>query len=195
LDPIAKIRLEYRPQSTRMYLDIVVESQNKRTAIELKYKTSKLETVVDGEPFWLANHGAQDCGKYDVLCDIERLEQVVDGEQFHKGFMIFLTNDLHYFANRGERNETIDQQFRLTPGRVLNGELKWSEAAGAGTKKGREAPIWLTGQYHVNWMPYSRVDAPLGEFQILIVPVKPIARAIRIPVIDSVPTASPVQRV
>jgi len=174
-DPGAKIRLEHRPSSTRMYLDIVVESDNKRTAIELKYKTRKLDATVNGETFRLADQGAQDCGKYDVLKDIERLERIVDGEQFHEGYMVFLTNDPHYFVSREEDNETVDRQFRLTEGRVLTGELKWSEAAGPGTIKGREEPIRLSGQYTVNWKPYSQVDAPYGEFRMIIVSVRPPA--------------------
>jgi hypothetical protein len=110
-DPYAKIRLEHRPQSSRMYIDIVIESGNKRRALELKYKTRKLETTVKGESFWLTNHGAADCGRYDVLKDIERLEKVVDGSNFHEGFVIFLTNDPHYFVNQKIEKETIDQQF------------------------------------------------------------------------------------
>jgi len=175
-DPRAKIRLEHRPSSTRMYLDIVVESDNKRTAIELKYKTRKLDATVNGETFRLADQGAQDCGKYDVLKDIERLERIVDGEQFHEGYMVFLTNDPHYFVSREEDNETVDRQFRLTEERVLTGELKWSEAAGPGTIKGREEPIRLSGQYAVNWKPYSQMDAPYGEFRMLIVRVRPLAQ-------------------
>jgi len=174
-DPGAKIRLEHRPNSTRMYLDIIVESDNKRTAIELKYKTRKLEITVNGETFRLADQGAQDCGKYDVLKDIERLERIVDGEQFHEGYMVFLTNDPQYFVSREEENETVDRQFRLTEGRVLTGELRWSEAAGPGTIKGREEPIRLSGQYAVNWKPYSQMDAPYGEFRMLIVRVRPLA--------------------
>lgn len=174
-DQGAKIRLEHRPSSTRMYLDIVVESDNKRTAIELKYKTRKLDVTVNGETFRLADQGAQDCGKYDVLKDIERLERIVDGEQFHEGYMVFLTNDPHYFTSREEDNETVDRQFRLTEERVLTGELKWSEAAGPGTIKGREEPIRLSGQYAVNWKPYSQMDAPYGEFRMLIVRVRPLA--------------------
>jgi hypothetical protein len=158
-----------------MYLDIVVESDNKRTAIELKYKTRKLDVTVNGETFRLADQGAQDCGKYDVLKDIERLERIVDGEQFHEGYMVFLTNDPHYFTSREEDNETVDRQFRLTEERVLTGELKWSEAAGPGTIKGREEPIRLSGQYAVNWKPYSQMDAPYGEFRMLIVRVRPLA--------------------
>lgn len=180
-DPGAKIRLEHRPGFTRMYLDIVVESDNKRTAIELKYKTRKSEIAVNGETFRLADQGAQDCGKYDVLKDIERLERVVDGEQFHEGYMVFLTNDPHYFVSREEENETVDRQFRLTEGRILTGELRWSEAAGPGTTKGREEPIRLSGQYAVNWKPYSQMDAPYGQFRMLIVRVRPIAQTGRNP--------------
>jgi hypothetical protein len=190
-DPSAKIRLEHRPSSTRMYLDIVVESDNKRTAIELKYKTRKLDTTVNGETFRLADQGAQDCGKYDVLKDIERLEKIVGGEQFHEGYMVFLTNDPHYFASHEGEKETIDQQFRLTEGRVLTGELKWSEAAGPGTTKGREEPIRFSGQYVVNWKPYSKIDAPYGEFRMLIVRVRPLDQTDRIPDFPSVLLATP----
>src|SRR5690606_20932529 len=88
---------------------------------------------------------------------------------------VFLTNDPQYFVSREEENETVDRQFRLTEGRVLTGELRWSEAAGPGTIKGREEPIRLSGQYAVNWKPYSQMDAPYGEFRMLIVRVRPLA--------------------
>lgn len=159
-EPAANIRLEYRPHGVRMHLDIAVNANGKRTAIELKYKTRRLDVDVNGERFRLMNHGAHDCGRYDVLKDIERLEKVVDGKRFHEGYMVFLTNDPSYFNNRNGGNETNDRQFRLMEGRRLAGELQWSESAGMGTRKGRENPIRLGGQYVVNWRPYSHLDVP-----------------------------------
>jgi hypothetical protein len=152
-----------------MYLDISVESRGVRTAIELKYKTRRLETEVNGELYSLANHGAADCGKYDVLKDIERLEQVVVGTRFDEGWMIFLTNDPHYFSNHSD-HETIDQAFRLS----WKGRIRKLAMVGTSGKRhrSREKSILLKGTYHLQWQDYSKLDvAQNGHFKILVLEI------------------------
>jgi hypothetical protein len=93
--PQASVRLEYKPPevTSRMYLDIWVALGTTRIAIELKYKTRKVKTVVGGEAFDLSNHGAQDLGRYDFLKDIQRLENVCAARRDTVGYTIMLTND------------------------------------------------------------------------------------------------------
>jgi hypothetical protein len=72
--PNASVRLEVNRGigTQREYLDLVVSDAEIRLAIELKYKTKKLDTVFSGEEFHLQNHGAQDVGRYDFIKDIAR---------------------------------------------------------------------------------------------------------------------------
>src|SRR5579863_7305468 len=75
--PSALVRLEIHPGriGPREYLDIWVQHENITYAIELKYKTRKLDAIYNGEEFRLLNQGAQDIGRYDFIKDITRLER------------------------------------------------------------------------------------------------------------------------
>ena len=53
----------------------------------------------------------------------------------------------------------------------MTGLLDWSQHAGAGTKRGREAAIDLKGEYTMRWADYSRIDRPFGEFRFLYLPL------------------------
>lgn len=164
--PDSKIRMEVRPANTRIYLDIVVENAGRRTGIELKYKTKRLDIELRGETFTLADHSAQDTGRYDVLKDIQRLEEVVKSGFVDEGWMLFLTNDSNYWSAPSAAKPTIFEAFRLTEGRIVAGELAWGAGASSGSIKTREEPIRLYGEYTVNWSPYSKVtEVRASEFQ------------------------------
>lgn len=167
LNPDAKIRFEVKPFGTRIYLDLIVTHEGRRTAIELKYLKRRLEVEVGGEFFSLSDDSAQDTGRYDILKDVQRLEKVV-GEGFvNEGISICLTNDFNYWKPPVAKS-TIFEAFRLTEGRILTGELAWGERASHGSIKGRTEPIALQGEYTVHWRPYSNVEAERnGEFKYL----------------------------
>ncbi len=171
-----KIRLEKRididPQK-RSYLDIWVEHNDRRIAIELKYKMRAVEYIHEGETFTLLNQGAQDIGRYDVIKDLQRLEQMVKYQIVDEGHLIFLTNDLSYHCNPGMEKSTADRDFRVHEGRVISGSLAWHESTGAGTMKGREEPIFLEGKYKLSWQEYSQLDTSGGEIKALAVSVTP----------------------
>ncbi|MEZ5162551.1 MAG: hypothetical protein R2688_02155 [Fimbriimonadaceae bacterium] len=61
-----------------------------------------------------------------------------------------------------KESKAIDIEFEIHHGRILTGELKWSDRAGNGTTKGREKPIHLNGEYEVNWKLYA--DFPREKF-------------------------------
>jgi hypothetical protein len=173
--PQSKIRLETKVYgaNTKVYLDIMVQYEGRKYAIELKYKTRTLECVVDGEEFALNNHGAQDVGRYDVLKDLQRLEQMIAAGVADEGVLIFLTNDASYYTDPGEEKQTADRDFRLHEGRKVQGLLSWGEQTGQGTMKGREEPISLQGQYEMRWASYSQVgDISRGVFRYLMLPVQ-----------------------
>lgn len=168
--PESTIRLEKRVQGSdaKLYLDIWVQYEGKKYAIELKYKTKGIECRIDNEDFSLSNHGAQDIGRYDVLKDLQRLEYMTSTGVADEGYLIFLTNDPFYYTDPGQDKPTADRDFRLHEGRELSGRMAWGEQTGFGTMKGREEPISLNGHYHLRWLPYSRLDIPgRGDFRFL----------------------------
>ena len=68
--------------------------------------------------------------------------------------------------------ETIDAEFRIHEGRILNGELAWGTEAGAGTMRKREKPIKLTGTYKLSWKDYSQVSSTsYGKFRYLFLEI------------------------
>lgn len=177
--PEAKIRLETKVHGadTKVYLDILVQNEDQRYAIELKYKTRTLTYMAGDEEIRINNQGAQDTGRYDVLKDIQRLEQMVAADVVDKGYLIFLTNDASYYSDPGIEKYTVDRDFRIHEGRLVSGTLAWAEQTGAGTMKGREEPIRLEGEYRLRWARYSQIgESPSGEFRYLCLPVHGIAR-------------------
>ena len=74
--PQANVRFEYAPKDfSNMHIDIVVFIDQHIIPIELKYKTAKLNAIYNSEMYNLKSHGAQDCGKYDCLKDLQRIEK------------------------------------------------------------------------------------------------------------------------
>ncbi|WP_339373107.1 hypothetical protein [Paenibacillus elgii] len=53
--PDAKIRFEVKPPGSRIYPDLVVTHEERRTAIELKYLKRKAEVEIGGEMFSLSD--------------------------------------------------------------------------------------------------------------------------------------------
>jgi len=85
-----KIRLEFVFGSK--HVDIVlIDNSNNKIGIELKYKTKDISEEINGEQYSLKPHGAQDLGRYDVIKDIERLEELIKEDKIKSGFVIFLT--------------------------------------------------------------------------------------------------------
>jgi hypothetical protein len=156
--PSAAVRLETNlGLSQRALVDIWVKDGDTNYAIELKYKTSKLDVTCQGEEFHILNHGAQDIGRYDFIRDICRLESFVGTHPRTIGYALFLTNDENYWK-RTKRLTTADAMFRLHDNCTLKGELRWSAATGKGTMNGRENPLNLRGSYVVQWSDYSELE-------------------------------------
>ena len=154
--PRLKIRLEYPFDSEddkTNHIDVLSFDENETIAFELKHKTAQFLIPLDGEVFYLKGHYAQDLGRYDFVKDIERLEKYVTRNKNSTGYAILLTNDSAYW-NPSRKEDSVCDQFRLTDQRLITGELSWTETAGKGTIKGREAPVKLEGPYTCNWRDY-----------------------------------------
>lgn len=174
--PMYSMRVEYPMQPGRQeHLDILVLDQIEALAIELKYKTASLFSVVNGELYSLKNHSAQDCGRYDFVADIERLEQFVSEQKIATGYAILLTNNSSYWNPPRDR-DCVDAKFRVHEGRVISGALSWHPAAAKGTTRGREKPINIKGTYSFLWRDYCNIVANpgtkgYGEFRQLAVKI------------------------
>lgn len=172
--PLADVRLEYAYKigDKTYHIDILVILEGRHFPIELKYKTLKKSIQVDDEEFHLKNHGAQDIGKYDLIKDIVRIENILaSDDQFTTGFAIMLSNDPSYW-NESTRKDTCCAAFNISDGKVVRGTLTWAEHTGVGTMKNREEPLELTGSYSINWHNYSQSDHQRnGQFKYLLIEV------------------------
>ncbi len=169
--PDWSVRFEHKPTNLndRIFVDLWIKG-DQTYAIELKYKTRKLDVNVKGESFNLLDQSAQDIGRYDFLKDVERLENIVSAHDNVKGYAIILTNDSSYW--KSPTFETIDAKFRIHDGRVVNGELTWDAKATAGTTLTRTKPIKITGTYKLSWKDYSQVSSTsYGKFRYLLLEI------------------------
>lgn len=139
------------------YIDIMLELKKEKLAIELKYKTKDVGLIKHNEEeFTLKNQGAQDCGRYDFLKDIVRLEKL-NLEKRIPGYAIFLTNDSYYWNTPKSSKQHIDKEFHLYEKKILKGIMSWSKDAGIGTTKNRIDEIKLNGKYELNWNEFSKL--------------------------------------
>lgn len=171
--PAANIRLEV-PVVTHLgtlYVDILVHLLGRTHVIELKYKTRALTTNIDGETFRLQSHVALPLGRYDVLKDLQRVESVSMLGDTYFGTIVFLTNESAYWSAPRLGTET-SAEFSLGDGRELHGRMEWTARASDGTKKKREEPIVLSGNYEVDWQEYSSVQSDsYSRFRFLVLDV------------------------
>lgn len=186
LDETVQIRLETRPiPDLGLELDLLLvdPSSGDRVAVELKYATRALQVDHCGERFNLRNQAAQDVRRHDFIKDIVRIETLVDRGAVGRGWAIFLTNDAGFW--RASSRETVDTAFRLHDGRALPRRLVWTDAAGEGTRRGRDMPLELSGAYELGWRDFSTAaQGPGGTFRILPVavdPMRPSADSISVP--------------
>jgi hypothetical protein len=171
-DPALRIRLETRPRPG-MRLDLLVSSPDSREhlALELKYLTAAWSGEVDGEHFQLLSQGAQDIRAYDVVKDIQRVEQLVNAQPGWAGAVLVLTNDPGYWSRPGHGRATNAQAFRIYEDEVISGTRTWGPGTGAGTRKGREADLQLRGTYQCRWTGYSALPGHVGDFRLLAITI------------------------
>lgn len=172
--PNSRVRLETRVDTgTKVFhVDCWISGGTNDLAIELKYKTCKFAIENKDEKYSLTNHSARDCGRYDFLKDVQRLEHILGPKSDFKGHAILLTNDSAYWE-QARNLHTVDADFHLREGRIVTGELKWGSGASEGTKRGREEAIKLAGSYEVCWSDFSAFEPArkFGKFRYLAIEV------------------------
>lgn len=187
----------------RAPIDIVVIDKESRIIypIEIKYKTTKVDLVVGDESYSLANHGANDVGRYSFRKDIYRIENVdlklMGFENYTKrGFVFILTNDRKYYLNDVSAKNSLDAHFSFHHGAVLKTEyIGWNLAKlpkdnynfgsqdmiDANKKKhwtlGKEYVyhLGLKSEYFIQWTDYSTFSLDKGkviDFKYCLIEVK-----------------------
>lgn len=174
--PNQKIRLEYPlGAGQRGAIDLLLQGEQP-FALELKYLCKGLLADVDGERFILRQQSAHDIRRHDVCKDLVRMEAFAR-RTGHNAAVLVLTNDPAYWLPRS-RADTVDAAFDIAEARELAGMLQWNARAGAGTTRGRNDPLRLTGRYPLVWRDYSDLGVPAGAFRYLWIPVPaPTSRA------------------
>lgn len=170
-NPSLRVRLETRP-APGMRLDLLLSKPGlgEHLALELKYLTAAWAGVVDNDRFALLSQGAQDTRAYDVVKDIQRIEQFVGQPQW-SGAVLVLSNDPGYWSRPSHGRATNADAFRIYEGQRINGRRAWGPNTGAGTMKKREAAVEVHGDYTCNWSDYSSLSGPRGRFRLLTIPV------------------------
>ena len=178
--PECRVRLEFKPPHDRnLYLDIWLPDGG--IAIELKYKTRRRDLTIGGEAFQLREQSAHDCGRYDFLQDVSRLEALMDdcAVEVKRGFAIFLTNDARYweyprFLKNPRYRKPNDCGFRIHDGHEVGGCLEWHKPSPEWRPTNREESIRLRGTYGLKWSDYSCCGTGDGDrFRYLLVEVAP----------------------
>ncbi|VTQ00436.1 hypothetical protein [Sphingobacterium daejeonense] len=169
--------------------------------IEIKYKTKTAKIKLNGENYSLANHGANDVGRYSFRKDIYRIE-IVDLEQmgfkdFTKiGFVFILTNDRKYYLNDVSAKNSLDAHFSFHHGAVLSKDyIGWNldkiskdkydfglqVPVGASKKKhwteGKEYvyQLGLKRDYLIQWRDFSTFAMDKGkveEFKFCLIAIE-----------------------
>lgn len=95
----------YRDGSkNKIYVDILINYKGRRIGLELKYKTAIFNYAHNEVEYNLASHGAQPLSRYDILKDIERLQNLINSNAIDDGYAIAVTNDKVLWSHRTNRN-------------------------------------------------------------------------------------------
>jgi hypothetical protein len=174
VNPAALIRLELPVRGEKgraVYLDLVVQCDQQRYAIELKYKTAAMTADISGEKFLLSTQAAHDTGRYDFLKDVARLERYVTSVQNSIGYAIFLSNDTLYWKE--PRKGITSEEFSIHDTRKIHSEAEmcWAAHTGPGSMgKTHVEPVTCKFSYSCSWSNYSNVNG--NQFRYLLLTVR-----------------------
>lgn len=172
--PNSAIRLEYPvringQEGRPWYLDLFVQNDNIRYAIELKYATANLEETIEDEKYDLRNQSADDLMRYGFCYDIYRIEQMIQSGRADLGFAVIVSNYPPFWTIPDRETHSNHGAFRIHESRILHGKLEW----GSKTAKSYQPPIALNGTYILSWRDFSLVEGKYGKFKYMAIPVSP----------------------
>lgn len=144
---------------------IVIDTNGNAYPIELKYKTKEAGINLNDENYILADHGAQDVGRYSFRKDIYRIENYKSKNLNYKyGYVLILTNDNKYFEQNVFETNRIDKHYSFHNGAKLNHfDLSWNFDKNDKTKEHwsykKECfyKLDLLNGYKIKWEDYSKV--------------------------------------
>jgi len=144
------------------HIDMFVYNDQTKIGIELKYIKDKFSGKVGDNYYKLSPSLAYDLKCYDILKDIQRLENYVENknvdERIDIGYSIVLTNAKNLWTPEANEKESNYDEFRVYDERTLQGTMNWKPETGEGTKKKHSEPISLTGTYPIHWQIYSEIN-------------------------------------
>ena len=86
------------------YLDIFLFHKGKKIGIELKFKTKGIKKNLQKDfNYYFSNQIAHTNGKHSFFWDLHRLNDLVEREEIHQGYQIFITNDKSYWEKKRKR--------------------------------------------------------------------------------------------
>ena len=87
------------------YLDIFLFHKGKKIGIELKFKTKGIKKKLQKDfNYYFSNQIAHTNGKHSFFWDLHRLNDLVEREEIHQGYQIFITNDKSYWGKKERGN-------------------------------------------------------------------------------------------
>ena len=160
----AKVRLEYPIRLITQNPDelgaLDIWIQNRKIAIELKYKVSKFEyTNRRGESFSL-KQGMGHQGRYLFIKDLGRIETLTRNYDVKKAYSIIITNNDQIWSE--SRSQGASREFALVG--ILKGTRMWRG------KDPRKKPISLHREYSMDWEDYSKPNN--NRFRYLAIEVQ-----------------------
>jgi len=145
-------------ENKNMHIDIYIETiDNRRIAIELKYRASEFVIDVDNETFFLKTHRLSDLAQFLFIEDISKIEKMIEKDLIDIGYAILLTNETAIYSNKLLRPHS----FNLIEGHFIKGYfgLLYTKNNTKGqintqySKKFKE--INLVGKYKIRFNEYS----------------------------------------
>jgi hypothetical protein len=148
--------------SNNIYIDIVLERNDRFYSIEIKFKTANqaLPHLIFGQIInvYLGHYGAQNIGCYDFWKDLKRIEFFESTFEFvQRGLVLFISNDLSYQneprnPNVGYAPFSIHQGREVTPNALLN----WNPGRNGNLAIANGRPGFIVNyNYTINWIPMN----------------------------------------
>lgn len=167
IEPTLEWYVKNDESGAKEYIDMMLKIDGKTVAIELKYKTRK----IDGKDY--ITQGGQSDGKFHFFKDIERLERLKKSKdidfRIDKGFAIFITND-HLYWNEARSNSKAKGKNSVADFDLCDKKGIKKDTYNAKWRKSKNATVTISRSYPVEWFsPSDEVKKDGTTFRCLII--------------------------
>ena len=147
------------------YLDIFLFHNNKKIGIELKFKTKGIKKNLQKDfNYYFSNQIAHTNGKHSFFWDLHRLNDLVDREEIHQGYQIFITNDKSYWEKKegGKKRKQfiikIDKELKGNTKKITPYISNKEEPNNSHTfNMSQETPLIKKGMNPPNWLSIDNI--------------------------------------